>query len=93
MRVSFIKKSDFPRKKVLYIFCPFCHRILQKIEALDLKDSITFKNTSQDPVARSFHMKVTGRTTVPCLYIDDKPMFESSEIGNWLEQNQKKIKG
>jgi glutaredoxin len=76
-----------------YSQCPFCHRVLQRIEALGLKDSIVLKNTNQDPIARSFHLKSTGRTTVPCLYIDGKPMFESTDISAWLETNQKEIKG
>ena len=75
-----------------YSQCPFCQRVLQKIDSLGLKESLTFKNTSQDPSARSFHMKKTGRATVPCLYIDDEPMFESSDISVWLEQNKDAIK-
>jgi glutaredoxin len=80
-------------KLELYYYpqCPFCHRILQKVEALGLQNSIVLKNTNQDSAARSFHLKTTGRSTVPCLYIDDKPMFESSDISAWLEQNQKTL--
>lgn len=29
----------------------------------------------------------TGRRTVPCLYIDGKPMHESADIIAWLESN------
>jgi glutathione S-transferase len=29
---------------------------------------------------------VTGRGTVPCLFVDGAPMFESAEIVAWLEQ-------
>ena len=36
-------------------------------------------------------MKQTGRNTVPCLYIDGKPMFESRDIAAWLETNKDKI--
>ena len=34
----------------------------------------------------------TGRRTVPCLYIDDKPMFESSDIMAWLNSNASNLK-
>jgi glutaredoxin len=29
----------------------------------------------------------TGKRTVPCLYIDGKPMFESRDIMAWLDKN------
>ena len=29
----------------------------------------------------------TGRTQVPCLFIDDVPMFESADIIAWLKKN------
>jgi len=58
-----------------------------KIKELGLKEKINFKNTLESAEDREFHIKETGRTTVPCLYIDGKPMFESNDISNWLEQN------
>ena len=33
----------------------------------------------------------TGRRTVPCLYIDNKPMFESADIMDWLSENSDKL--
>lgn len=32
-------------------------------------------------------MMITGRKTVPCLFIDGQPMFESLDIMKWLEDN------
>lgn len=75
-----------------YEQCPFCHRVLMKIKELGLEEKITFKNTLEDPANAAFHQKTTGRTTVPCLYIDSQPMFESSDIISWLEENQSNIK-
>ncbi len=75
-----------------YAQCPFCHMVVSHIKKLDLTEKIIFKNTLEDPANRDFHMKTTGRTTVPCLYIDGKPMFESRDIMEWLTQNKDKIK-
>lgn len=74
----------------LYYFpeCPFCQRVLRKIETLELKDRIALKNIRQDAEAREYHIQKTGRQTVPCLYIDDTPMFESTDICDWLEENK-----
>jgi len=67
--------------------------VVRKINSLDLAKFIVPKNTLTDRSNAEFHMKTTGRSTVPCLYIDDKPMFESSDICTWLEENKEKIKG
>ena len=74
-----------------YSQCPFCAMVLAKIKSLNLESKITFKNTLENPEFRKFHNETTGQNTVPCLYIDDKPMFESSDIMSWLEKNQTKI--
>ena len=74
-----------------YAQCPYCHMVLKKIESLDLNDKIELKNTLETPEHRKFHQDKTGRATVPCLYIDGQPMFESSDICDWLETHQKKI--
>lgn len=76
-----------------YEQCPFCYRVLIKIKELGLEDSITFKNTLENPQYRKQHLDKTGRATVPALYIDDEPMFESADIIKWLEQNQASIQG
>lgn len=74
-----------------YEQCPFCYRVLVKIKELGLMEKVNFFNTLENPQNRAFHVKTTGRTTVPCLYIDDKPMFESADIISWLEANKDKI--
>ncbi len=66
-------------------------RVLRKIDELGLEEKISFKNTLEVPANREFHIQKTGRTTVPCLYIEGEPLFESSDICQWLEENQSKI--
>jgi glutaredoxin len=78
-------------KLELYYFdeCPYCQIVLNKIKNLGIQNKIIMKNTRHDPQAKNFHVNKTGRTTVPCLYIDDEPMFESRDIAEWLSQNIK----
>jgi glutaredoxin len=75
----------------LYYFdeCPYCQRVLKAMD--EMKISLTLKNTRTDSKNREFHLKTTGKTQVPCLYIDGKPMFESMDIINWLKANQANI--
>ena len=81
-------------KLELYYYpqCPFCARIIKKIDGMGLTKQIKLMNTMQDPENAQRHQAVTGRATVPCLYIDDKPMFESGDIAKWLEANSDEIK-
>ena len=71
----------------LYYFltCPYCANVLDCIDKLNLK--IEKRDIWKDEKHRQKLSNDTGRTTVPCLYIDDHPMFESSEIIDWLNEN------
>lgn len=72
---------------VLYKYdsCPFCQRVLRLIEPLGLTQDIELRDTLQDPRARKLLQERTGRTQVPCLFIDGTPLFESSDIADYLQ--------
>ena len=53
---------------------------------------VTLKNINEDMESRNKLYTDTGRYTVPCLYIDGKPMHESAEINEWLEKNKDQLK-
>lgn len=71
----------------LYKFdsCPFCKRVFRVLDTLDV--TVAYHDTRQDPAARQRLMALTGRTQVPCLVIDGKPMLESATIVAWLREN------
>lgn len=77
----------------LYFFpeCPYCKKVLKSIKDLGLESKIILKDIKSDSKNLDFHLKKTGRQTVPCLYIDSKPMFESSDICKWLEAHHKEV--
>ena len=79
------------KKLELYFFpeCPYCQIVLDAIDKTKLKDEITYYNTRKDSQKRDKLISDTGRSTVPCLYIDGKPMHESSDIAKWLHQYAK----
>ena len=80
-------------KLELYFFygCPYCHRVLSVIKKLNIEDKVTLKDIRKDKDALKKLMSDTGRKTVPCLYINDKPMHESADIMAWLESNKASI--
>jgi glutaredoxin 3 len=82
------------KKLELYYFdsCPYCQIVLRTISKLGLESKITFNDTMKNSSHREKLIKDTGRATVPCLYIDDKPMHESSDIADWLETHASELK-
>ncbi len=79
------------KKLELYYFdeCPYCQLVLRTIADLGLKDKVVLKNIRKETANREKLMKDTGRSTVPCLYIEGVPMFESKDIARWLTDNAK----
>lgn len=75
----------------LYYFdsCPYCQRVLKVVDKLNLKVSLLdiYDNTNHMQKL----MYITGRKTVPCLFINGEPMFESADIMAWLEKNQETL--
>lgn len=72
------------RRLVLYKYdtCPYCMRVMRALGELDLE--VTLRDTIRDRGARDALFEATGRTQVPCLFIDGQPLFESADIVAWL---------
>ena len=71
--------------------CPFCLRVLDFVDRELSGKNIEIIDLNKDPEKANFHFEKTGRYTVPCLYIDGSPMFESLDIINFLGKNKDKI--
>ena len=71
----------------LYYFlsCPFCQMVLRVLD--EHKIVVELKDILENESHLNQLVQDTGRRTVPCLYIDGKPMHESSDIIDWLESN------
>ncbi len=76
----------------LYYFdsCPFCVMVLRTIEKLNI--DVEYRDIFSVKEHLNKLVSDTGKQTVPCLYIDGKPMFESSDIMDWLAQNAPNLK-
>lgn len=73
----------------LYHFasCPFCVKVRNYLK--DNNISIEQKDTHEDENAKNELMSIGGKTQVPCLFIDGKPLYESDEIIDWFKDNYK----
>jgi glutaredoxin 3 len=70
--------------------CPYCQLVLESIDDMDLQ--VDMLDTRKDDRNHKRLVKDTGKGTVPCLYVDNRPMHESRDIVAWLEKNQDKLK-
>lgn len=51
--------------------------------------SIPLVDRDFSPENRQALLDVGGKTQVPCLVIDGKPLYESNDIIEWLKENQR----
>jgi glutaredoxin len=81
------------KKLELFYFpqCPFCQIVLSALRVTGLENSVTYYDIMEEPHKKELLIKVTGRSTVPCLFIDDKPMHESKDIADWLHKYAKEV--
>lgn len=81
------------KKLELYYFpqCPYCQVVLQALRVTGLENEVAYYDIHDEPHKREQLVKDTGRSTVPCLYIDGKPMHESRDIADWLHKYAKDI--
>lgn len=68
-----------------YDSCPFCQRVMSTIERLGADVEMHDIRKSEDDLARL--LEVGGKRQVPCLFIDGRPLYESSDIIAWLQEN------
>lgn len=75
----------------LYYFdaCPYCQRVLKVIDKHNIK--VNYMDIYGDLKYLQKLTLITGKKTVPCLFIDGDPMHESMDIINWLESNLDKL--
>lgn len=67
--------------------CPFCQKVIRFIDKHELKDKIEFLDIVKDADAKKRLVDEGGMNQVPCLFIDGKPMYESSDIIEFLKSN------
>ena len=66
--------------------CGYCRRVERVIQQLGIEQHIERCDASYSSNWRQDLLQRTGRTQVPCLFVDDVPMFESLDIIAWLRR-------
>ena len=72
----------------LYMFdtCPYCRRVLNYIEESGRTD-IVLHNIRKNEEDQQRLIRDGGKEQVPCLFIDGKPLYESLDIIQWLQEH------
>lgn len=65
--------------------CPFCQKVFRFIDKHEVKDKIELLDIVKDEDAKKRLVDEGGMNQVPCLFIDGKPMYESSDIIAFLK--------
>ncbi len=81
------------KKLELFYFpqCPYCQFVLSALRTTGLEEQVELLDINDNPHYKERLVRDTGRGTVPCLYIDGKPMFESRDIASWIHKYAKEI--
>ena len=65
--------------------CPFCQKVFRFIAKHELRDKIELLDIVKDDSAKKRLVDEGGMNQVPCLFVDGKPMYESSDIIAFLK--------
>ena len=68
-----------------YEGCSYSGRVRRALQRMPGVD-VSVLDIYRDRGAAARLERVTGRTTVPCLFVDGYPLFESADIVEWLER-------
>ncbi len=63
--------------------CPYCRKVLDFMYENDIE--VELISISDEPAREELMKLEGGRTQVPCLVIDGKPMLESDDIIEFLK--------
>lgn len=66
--------------------CPYCHMVRKEIEKMGRTD-VEIRNIDENEADMKRLVETGGMAQVPCLFIDDSPLYESREIVKWLRKN------
>jgi len=67
--------------------CPYSAKVRDFIDTHGLNDRIEYAEITEDEGAKDRLAELTGKSQVPCLVVDGKPLLESDAIVKWLQQN------
>lgn len=86
-RVSIFRGGLVEKRLFVGSNCPFCRKVENFMEENNIKDVeiVNIDNSKED---RQYLIEKGGKRQIPCLFIDDKAMYESDDIISYLKENK-----
>lgn len=72
--------------------CPHSARVRRFIDSEGLKSQIKYHDLDKEEGSDRALLDLTGDEQVPCLVVDGKPILESDDIVDWLEENKDELR-
>lgn len=66
--------------------CPYCRKVLNYMKKH--KITLPIKNPKADKDAYRELVDIGGKAQIPCLMIDGRALYESSDIVRWLQKHK-----
>ena len=85
--------AAYEKPELLLIYvpsCPYCRQVLDYLNKA--KMTIPMCNVQVDKGCKSKLIQQGGIAQVPCLFINDQPIYDPDAIIQWLHTNEDKIK-
>src|SRR4051812_4663780 len=70
--------------------CPYSKKVLSYLDSQDI--DIPCKNVTIDATARDELKKYGGHLVVPCLIVDQQPIYNANDIIAWLQKHDSYLK-
>lgn len=80
-------KENCPKLELYYSpYCYYSHKVLNFLKSV--QKILPLKDVVHDPKAKQVLKEQGGKLQVPCLFINNTPLYESDHIILWLSDHQ-----
>jgi len=79
--------QEKPALKLYYLpWCPYSQKVISYLK--EIHKTVPLENLQKNPEAKAELQKIGGKSQVPCLIINNYPLYESDAILKWLSENK-----
>lgn len=79
--------QEKPSLQLYYLpWCPYSQKVIAYLQ--EIHKTVPLENLQKNPKGRNDLLKIGGKTQVPCLIINDYPLYESDAIIKWISENK-----
>jgi len=85
-RIVYAKEEYRPQLLLYYTpTCPYSMKVVRFLNSIHKK--IALVDVRNNPQAKRELIEYGGKSQIPCLFIDEKPLYEADKIIDWLSKH------